>query len=421
PPGPAGSPPGPSGSPPGPSGSPPRRRRGLQPRHRTLVKKSVKRAAAGFVLALVIEYLVLPQVAGTNDALRLIGSINLGYAFLGIALEAAAVVCYAALTRVVLPSGSPSLFTLLRIDLSGLAVSHVLPGGTAGGTGVTYRLLTEAGVRGTDAGFGLATQGIGSAVVLNVLLWLALLFSIPLQGFKPLYGTAAIVGVLLLGAFAALVLLLTKGEEHAARVLTVVAARLPYVKEESVTRVVRRLAERLRELGRDPRLLARAVGWAAANWLFDAASLWVFLLAFHHATSPDSLLVAYGLANVLAAIPITPGGLGVVEGVLTPLLVGFGMGRGIAILGVISYRLVNFWLPIPVGALAYVSLRVPGASRWRKAQELEALAEQAEDSARRRAWVGPLVRRRRRSSGDQVPTPTGSVSRQGGDLSRTHR
>jgi uncharacterized protein (TIRG00374 family) len=72
---------------------------------------------------------------------------------------------------------------------------------------------------------------------------------------------------------------------------------------------------------------------------------------------PIDLLVAYGLANILAVIPITPSGLGVVEGVLIPTLVGFHVPKTTAILGVISYRLINFWLPIPVGGVSYLSLR----------------------------------------------------------------
>jgi hypothetical protein len=72
-----------------------------------------------------------------------------------------------------------------------------------------------------------------------------------------------------------------------------------------------------------------------------------------------------------------------------PTLVGFGSPRGVAILGVITYRLVNFWLPIPVGALSYLSLRVePGTSRRRRAEELEQLAETAEREAEdRRHWA----------------------------------
>ena len=60
---------------------------------------------------------------------------------------------------------------------------------------------------------------------------------------------------------------------------------------------------------------------------------------------------------ILAVIPITPAGLGVVEGVLISTLVGFGVPKSTAILGVLGYRLLNFWLPIPLGGAAYVSLR----------------------------------------------------------------
>ena len=79
--------------------------------------------------------------------------------------------------------------------------------------------------------------------------------------------------------------------------------------------------------------------------------------------------MAYGLANVLAVIPITPGGLGVIEATLTSVLVGFGTPRGVAT-GVIAYRLVNFWLPIPLGGLAYLSLQVNGGGRASKRNRL---------------------------------------------------
>ncbi|HWC39218.1 MAG TPA: lysylphosphatidylglycerol synthase transmembrane domain-containing protein [Acidimicrobiales bacterium] len=356
---------------------------------KSILSRSVRHAVTLLVLALVIEYLVLPQLAGADKALHLLSQVNLGYAAAGVLLEVAAWLAYAQLTRAVLPHAAPSRFTILRINMTTLAVSHVLPAGTAGGTPVGLTLMTENGVSGADATFAVATQGIGSAVVLNVLLWIALVISIPLRGFNPLYGIAALVGVFLGAAVAALVMLFTRGEDRAADIVRRLASRLPFLDEDVVTAGFRRLATRLRELARDRSLLARAVAGAAAFWLLDAASLWVFLAAFGHLMSPYGLLVAYGLANVLAFLPITPGGLGIVEGVLVPTLVGFGSPRGVAIIGVITYRLVNFWLPIPVGALSYLSLRVePGASRRRRAEELEELAEKAgRDVEDRRHWA----------------------------------
>ncbi|MGQ0431345.1 MAG: lysylphosphatidylglycerol synthase transmembrane domain-containing protein [Microthrixaceae bacterium] len=84
--------------------------------------------------------------------------------------------------------------------------------------------------------------------------------------------------------------------------------------------------------------------------------LWLFLAAVGHRSSIPGLLVAYGLANVLAAVPLSPGGLGVVETTLIITLVGFGTPTAIASLGVAGYRLIQFWLPIPAGAAAWVSL-----------------------------------------------------------------
>jgi uncharacterized protein (TIRG00374 family) len=197
--------------------------------------------------------------------------------------------------------------------------------------------------------------------------------SIPFHGVSAGYLTAAVVGVVLIGGFSALVLALTRGEERAARVLSAVAARLPLIDSDAIDRLVHRLAARLRRLADDRGLLARAVGWAAANWLLDAASLWVFVAAFGYRPPIDGLLVAFGLANVLAAVPLTPGGLGVIEAVITSTLVGFGAPRGDALLGVLTYRLVNFWLPIPLGGLTFLSLQLdpgdPDVNRRRARKE----------------------------------------------------
>ncbi|MDQ6617740.1 MAG: YbhN family protein [Actinomycetota bacterium] len=324
--------------------------------------RPVRRITKFLIFAFVVQFLVLPQIHGTRKALKQLGQVRVTYLIAGVALEAAAIVSYAMLTRAVLPrEGSPSVLTLLRVQLSTLGFSHVAPGGAAAGSPLGYRLLTHAGVDGPEAGFALATQGMGSAIVLNALLWLALVVSIPVNGFNPIYLTAAIVGVVAIGAFALLVVTLTRGEERSAAVLSTIATHIPLVDHETVTELVHRVAERLRELGTDRRLLLRAAGWAAANWLLDAASLWVFVAAYGYRVSIVGLLVAFGLANVLAAIPITPGGLGVIEAVLTSTLVGFGTPSTVAILGVATYRLLNFWLPIPLGALAYLSLQVdPG-------------------------------------------------------------
>ncbi len=330
---------------------PPRARRQLLPRN-------VKITVMVLFLFFVGEYILLPELASARREFHQLSHLNFLWLILGTLLEVAALIAYAELTRTVLSPGAPGRFRIFRINMWALAISHTLPGGTVPGTAASYRLLTESGVSGSTAAFGLATQGIGSAVVLNLIFWLSLLISIPLQGYNPLYGFAALLGVLLLAIFAAVVLLLTRGEKHAAMFLRKVADRLPFVKAETVTSLVQKVADRMKILYSSPELVTRAGTWAAANWLLDAASLWVFLLAFGARISPIDVLVGYGLANILAVIPLTPSGLGVIELTIVAVLKGFGVPGGVAAAGVLSWRLVNFWLPIPFGGASYVSLRV---------------------------------------------------------------
>ena len=348
-----------------------------------VVPKPLRRILAILVVAAIVEFFVLPQVAGARRASSLLAHVNPFLLALGFALEGAALVAYWQLTRSLIPPAErPSLFRVARIELSTLSLSHVVPGGSGAAGALGYRLLIEAGVERSNAGFALATQGLGSAVVLNLILWLALVISIPFHGTRPLYTTAAAVGVAVFGVFTGLILGLTLAEGQTANLLCRVASHIPFVDCDQVVRLVHRLAGRLRDLARHPGIVGRAVAWAAANWLLDAASLWVFVAAFGHRTSVDGLLIAYGLANVLGALPVTPGGLGIIEGVLTPTLVGFGVPGGVAVLGVVSWRVFNFWLPIPAGGLAYLSLRLGGADRrGRRAEELARALEEAHTEA----------------------------------------
>jgi uncharacterized protein (TIRG00374 family) len=279
-------------------------------------------------------------------------------------LEVGAILAYVELTRTVLYPYAPSRYNTLRVNMAGLAISHVVPGGTAPAGALSYRIFNELGVPRDTNAFGLAAQGSGSAVVLNIIFWIVLVISIPLDGFNPAYGFAALAGVFLLLAFFGTILLITRGQRRADSWLRVIAHRIPSVNPDAITALLKKVADRITLLIANRRTLWWAFTWAALNWLLDAACLWVFLWSFGAIVSPIDLLVAYGLANVLAAIPITPAGLGIIEGVLITTLVGFGVPDSQAILAVLAYRLVNFWIPIPLGGVAYASLQ------WRRPAEV---------------------------------------------------
>lgn len=363
------------------------------PKRRRFLPAPIWNIGKLLIIALIIEYLIVPQLAGTRKALHLISQVQPAYLLLGVVLEALALVAYTQLTRSVLPDDSdPGLFTVLRIQLTTLSVSHCVPAGSAAGTSLGYRLLTLAGAGKADVGLAMGLQATGSAVVLNFIFLIALVVSIPVWGFSPLYVTVGVVGIVLTVIFTVLVLLLTRGLGWAEGVIDRAARHIPFLDAAAAHEVLERFAARLHELGADRRLILRASLWAAANWLLDAASLYVFVGAFGHWVNPDGLILAFSIAHVLSAVPLTPGGLGVVEATLTSALVGFNTPRGIAILGVIGYRLINFWLPIPVGGLAYLSLHLdPGHT-----ERSERAAEATPGSEGVPEQEGPTRRWRRR-------------------------
>lgn len=319
----------------------------------------MRRCFAVLVLGLVVWLLVVPQFGRAEESLDAIVGVHVGFIVLGALLVAGAVAAQAELTRSVLEEHErPSLVTMLRMELATMAVSHTVPGGTAAGTALAYRLLTSAGVRGSSTGFALGVRGIGSALVLNLILWAALVVSIPTQGFDRLYNIAAVLGALLLGLVGGLVVGLLRAQESTTRLLCRLVRPLPFVDHQRVPEVVERLAEQLRGLVGDRGLALRATAWAAVYWLGLASSLWVLLYAFGWTGDPVSVLVAFGLVNILAALPVTPRGLGVLEAVLIPMLIGFGAPPYVATVSVIGWRLLSFWAPIPLGTLSYVSIRI---------------------------------------------------------------
>jgi uncharacterized protein (TIRG00374 family) len=112
------------------------------------------------------------------------------------------------------------------------------------------------------------------------------------------------------------------------------------------------------ELARNRRALAAAGVWALANWLLDFMVLLTLTAAIGGETALLPLLLVYAVGQLLAAVPITPDGVGVVEATMTGMLVASGAPPGEAIAAVLGYRLVSHWLPIVVGLLFIPTLVV---------------------------------------------------------------
>jgi uncharacterized protein (TIRG00374 family) len=113
--------------------------------------------------------------------------------------------------------------------------------------------------------------------------------------------------------------------------------------------------------------------WAEANWVADCACLAMAFLAVGSGVPWAGLLLAYGAGQLAANLPITPGGLGVVEGSLAIALVAYGENQVSAVAAVFLYRLLSFWVMLVIGWTAWAVL-VVNARRRQERSTVEAVA-----------------------------------------------
>jgi putative heme transporter len=116
-----------------------------------------------------------------------------------------------------------------------------------------------------------------------------------------------------------------------------------------VLRSGRKLLDRFDAVHLSPSRWLEVLGLAILNWLYDCIVLVCSLLALHVAVPWRGIFVIYGITQIAAAFPITPGGLVVVEGTLAGLLTAYGVHTEAAFATVILYRIVSFWGLVPLG------------------------------------------------------------------------
>jgi uncharacterized protein (TIRG00374 family) len=251
----------------------------------------------------------------------------------------------------------PGWFAVATSQLASGALGRVVPGGAAAAAALQYRMLWQAGLSRPAVATGLAAGSI---------LLLAALAALPLLAVPALVAGRRIPNGLLNAGGLALVIFAFL---FAVGALLVVSDRVVRWVGRTVTAALRRVRPRhpgpedLPERLSEQRLFVRrtlgrrwpvAVAAAEGRWLFDFLTLLAALQAVDARPRLSLALLAYCAAQLLAQVPITPGGLGIVEAGMTGTLALAGVPAAAAAVAVLAYRMASYWLPLPVGGVAWV-------------------------------------------------------------------
>jgi uncharacterized protein (TIRG00374 family) len=324
---------------------------------------------AFFLIALTaVVYFLLPRIGGLRESARALAHARLWIAGIAVGVEAASLLSYALLYRTILRQmGHPvRVFVVAEVTMATFLISHLVPGGSAAGTAVNVDAMQDQGVPASTTAVAVLLTSLISAVAILILFAAGLAYSLAKRSLPFAYVTTAAIALPILAGLIGLVVLASFRPSLAAsagRLLGRGIHRLRRsVDPEALAGRARGLARQARRVF-DRRAFSIALGFGVANWLVDAFVLYLMFLAVGFHQHFGAVLVAYSIANLLAVIPLTPGGLGIVEATLVALSIPFGAPRQIAVVAVIGYRLIEFWLPLPVGAVAYAHLRFGGKGR----------------------------------------------------------
>jgi uncharacterized protein (TIRG00374 family) len=285
---------------------------------------------------------------------------------LAAACEAGSLFSFAVLQGRLLQAGKVrvGLGSLSAITLAATSIADSLPLGPALASVFAYRQYRRKGATQALAGWVVAASLVVAVVTLAVLA----AFGLAVAGAEGAsYDLVWVtVGVLIL-ALALSVAFLRK--RFLARVVSAavrLSRRLTGRPRGEIGEQADRIVEQLTVVQLSGRQAGGAAGWGMANWALDCACLACAFAAVGVAVPWRGLLLAYGAGQLAANLPITPGGLGVVEGSLTIALVAFGGSESSTVAAVLLYRIFNFWIPLPVGWVAWLTLVVRNRRELRR-------------------------------------------------------
>jgi putative heme transporter len=332
-------------------------------------RKKVSRGALVAVLSLLL-------VAGVAHALGADGR-ELGQAvgflahplpiwiLLALLSEVASFLVYAVAQRRLVMATGRRLSTgwLASLAVCAQALNNFLPAGYVAGNTLSFRELRHRGLAGGESVWLLV---MSSVLYIGSLGALALIGTVIVGGKEG--GATRYLGIGACLLVLAVLGLLWLGMRRGAAARTQPA--IPTEPGPKLWLLVARgkmgLSALMASLARvklSRRGVAGALFLFATCWLLDGACLIASFQAVGAQLPWHSLLAAYCGAQLVSFLPVTPGGLGLVEGSLTVTLAAGGFAAVHVLSGVLLYRAISYWGALPAGAAGYAAIRRARAGR----------------------------------------------------------
>lgn len=316
----------------------------------------------------ILTGVVLVQAAGPDEVARTLALVPWWTLPAVAALQVVALVALTQLWRSVFGAhgGTVGFRDALTISMGVFGLTQVLPGGGAAGGVFAIQRFRGHGADAVRATATALTVGLVSMGTLGVILSVATTVTAVASPVHTRYAVVSVAVTLVL----AVQLLVLRWVMASSTARAWLVTRLDGLSWRG-RHLGRPLARGLERGGwTHGRLvdLWRPAAWSALNWTFDIAVLALLLHAAGARAPVLAVLVAFAVGNLLNGLPVTPGGIGLVEAGLAGTLIGFGVEAAPVSVAVLAYRACAYWIPAAVAApIVLAGLSTPAAAAGARA------------------------------------------------------
>jgi hypothetical protein len=324
----------------------------------TFEKPVILRARVWIPLIVFIGFAIhflLPRLATVQSSIEQVERLRLLPLLLAMIAEALSYVANGWLlwTTITFSKERISIARAMQIVIAASTVCLVAAG-VVGYAASVYEWTRRSGTRRETATIAAAVPSAfdGAALVLFGLISAAILMIRGRMAPWALRSVSIVMLILIATAAATLLALFApqRARDLLARILGEKRRKVAEQIEETLT-IVR---DTIRGGG-----AVRAFTAASLNLVFDLIAFELVFLATGHGIAPVVLLGGYGVPILLGRSSFIPGGIAVVEVGMTATYVSLGVPTDVAVVGVLAYRLISFWLPTLAGVpiAAYLQTR----------------------------------------------------------------
>jgi len=310
----------------------------------------------GLGLAALAVWALLGRRGELAGATGYLANARLGWAALGGVLELASLVAFALVQQDLLAAGEVTVSGgwITGVTLAATAIANSMPAGPIVSSVFAFRQYRRRGADEAVAGWTLAAVFVAASVSLAVVA----AAGVGIAGAEGAsFGLVGVtIGVLVVALALGAVFVNHKILDWLVEAALRTSRRLVHWPRGDLGARVDHILARIQAVRLTAGRMLRVMIWAVLNWLLDCGCLAVCFLAVGVGIPWRGLLLAYGAGQLAVNLPITPGGLGVVEGSLTIALVAFGGAETSTVAAVLLYRIMSFWGELPVGWVLWARL-----------------------------------------------------------------